>query len=139
MDWISTVLFWAELKDKILGPFMGVKESIDLLFLAFKIVVLLFVVSFVRGKFGGGPIVTVLILVLGYIILFQYWMFFGPLMLVYLFIVFGFTAILFDVAITKPWQGHGGEMPGGEMGENRDFSFNEMRHLESKVRMRGMH
>lgn len=114
---MSNVLFWAELKDKVLGPFIGLRQDIDLIMIAFKLVVLMFIVSFVKGRFGGGPIVTILILVIGYIMLFQSWYIFGPMMFVYLFIVFGFTAILFDVAITKPWQDHGKMMGGHEAGD----------------------
>jgi hypothetical protein len=115
MDWIlllSALGFFGDLKDKVLGPFIGWRQDIDLLIIAFKVVILLFIVSFVRGRFGGGPIVTVLIFVLGYIMLFQSWYIFGPMMFIYLFIVFGFSAILFDVAITKPWQDHGAMMEG---------------------------
>jgi hypothetical protein len=99
-DWIMNRLF---------GQVFGVEW--DLIMFAIKLVVLLFIVSFVRGHFQAGTIVTILVLILGYIILFQYWMLFGPLMIIYILIVFGFTSILFDLSIVKPWEGGGG---GGE-------------------------
>lgn len=87
---------------------LGIKDEFSLIMLGLKVVVLLFIVSFVRGRFAGGPIVTVLVLVLGYVVLFQNWMMFGPLMIIYLLVTFGFTAILIDLVIIKPWAGGGG-------------------------------
>ena len=84
--------------------FGGILSDINLIIFGFKIVILLFIVSFVRSRFGGGPIVTILILVFGYIILFQNFLIFGPMMFIYLFMIFGFTTIVFDLAIAKPWK-----------------------------------
>jgi len=79
-------------------------SDISLLILALKLVILLFIISFVRTRFGAGPITTVLVAVLAYLILFKYWVFTGPLALIYLFITFGFVSLLFDLAIAKPWR-----------------------------------
>jgi hypothetical protein len=93
---------------------LGIKDEFSLIMLGLKIVVLLFIVSFVRGRFAGGAISTILVFVLGYVILFQNWMLFGPLMIIYLLVVFGFTAILIDLVIIKPWAGGGGMGSGGD-------------------------
>lgn len=107
--------------------FPGVAQSIDLFILGIKVIVLLFIISFVRSRFGGGPIVTVMVVVLGYLLLFQYSLFFIPGMLIYILIMFGLGGILMDIMITKPWQWrrieHGGmEAEGPEMPER-------MRHM----------
>jgi hypothetical protein len=103
LDWISTA--------------QSIKQSIDLMIFGFKIVILLFIVQFVRSRFGGGPIVSILILVLGYIFLEYMWPFFGTLMFIYLFIAFGFIGLLFDLVIAKPWARGGGEEEGHMTGK----------------------
>ena len=53
---------------------------------------------------------------LGYIFLDYMWMLFGTLMAIYLFIAFGFSMLLMDLVIAKPWaRGGGGEEEGGHM------------------------
>jgi hypothetical protein len=109
--------------DWILQPINDLKQTIDLIILGFKIVVLLFIVQFVRSRFGSGPIVTILILVLGYIVLFQLWAVFAPGMFIYLLIFFGFTGIIFDLVISKPWaKGGGEEEEGGEHMSGKQYS-----------------
>jgi hypothetical protein len=100
------------LKQKLFG---GILEEVGWLMIGFKIVVLLVIVGFVRSRFGSGPLVTILTLAIGYIVLFQQWYIFGPVMFIYLFIIFGFSAILIDIAITRPWTKHAWR-GGGEEG-----------------------
>ena len=93
-----------------LNPFSGIQAELNLLLFAFKIVILLFIIQFVRNRFGSGTIVTLLVLGLGYVMLFtDYFLIFGPMMFIYMFIAFGFISLLFDLAIAKPWQKMGGE------------------------------
>jgi hypothetical protein len=110
---------------------------VDLLIFGFKIVVLLFVVQFVRSRFGGGPIVTILVLVIGYIVLDKMWPIFGPMMFIYLFILFGFTALMFDLAMATPWRTMetGGE--GGEQITSKEYSERMARERARKRRVFG--
>jgi hypothetical protein len=102
--------------DWLLKPATDILDTVNLLILGFKIVVLLFIVQFVRGRFGGGPIVTILILVLGYVMLFSNLApIFTTAMFIYLFIIFGFSMLVVDLVIAKPWAGGGGEEEGGHM------------------------
>lgn len=114
--------------------FGGVITDINLILLGFKLVILLFIVSFVRARFGGGPVVTILVFLLGYIMLFtDYFAIFGPAMFIYLFVIFGFTSIVFDLAIAKPWK----KMPKMEGGEP-DTTYKEARERQEAMRkMRG--
>ena len=100
--------------DWLLKPATDIMDTLNLLVLGFKIVVLLFIVQFVRGRFGGGPIVTILILVLGYVMLVSNLApIFTTAMFIYLFIIFGFSMLVMDLVIAKPWAGGGGEEEGG--------------------------
>jgi len=98
--------------DWILQPITDLKQTIDLMVFGFKIIILLFIVQFVRGRFGGGPMISILIMVVGYIFLEYMWPIFGPMMFIYLFIMFGFSAIVMDLVIAKPWAKGGGEEEG---------------------------
>ncbi len=102
-----TVLAVLGILDRFL-TLAGVKSDWDLMWFGFKIIVLLFVISFVRSRFEGGPIITALVLILGYLMLFQYWHLFGPLMIVYFAIAFGFTMVLYDLSIAGPMASAGG-------------------------------
>jgi hypothetical protein len=89
-------------KDAFFG---GIITDINYIVLAFKIVVLLFIISFVRSRFGGGPLATAVAFIIGYVALFtDYFYFFGPIVLIYLFIAFGFVYMLLDIVIVKPWR-----------------------------------
>ncbi|RLG21832.1 hypothetical protein DRN74_00175 [Candidatus Micrarchaeota archaeon] len=91
----------------VIGIISRILGDINLAVTGFKIIVLLFVIQFIRSHFDAGPIPVLLTLIIGYIFLFQYWEIFGPIMLVYFFIIFGFVSVLLDIAIVKPWAGGG--------------------------------
>jgi len=111
---LFTILASLNPLDYILKPVTNIMDTINLVILGFKIVILLFIVQFVRGRFGGGPIVTILILVLGYVMLFSNLApIFTTAMFIYLFIIFGFSMLVMDLVIAKPWAGGGGEEEGG--------------------------
>ncbi len=116
--------------------FPGLASSVDLFILGIKIVILLFIVNFVRSRFGGGPAVTVMVVVLGYFLLFQYSLFFVPGMLIYILIMFGLGGILMDLMITKPWQWGRMEQGGMEGMEGPEMP-EHMRHMRQfRGRMR---
>ncbi|GEM_PF-6916325 len=84
--------------------FGGIITDVNYLLFAFKLVVLLFIITFVKNRFGGGMVATIAALVIAYVALFtDYFLFFGPIVFVYLFIAFGFISFLYDLAIVKPW------------------------------------
>ena len=92
--------------DQIIQSIMGSGSTLDLLVLAIKIVVLLFIIQFVLERFGNSWFATLLVFVLGYVVLFQAWSIFGPIMIIYMLIIFGFTGLAMDLAIAKPWAGN---------------------------------
>ena len=90
-----------------ISPLNGFQGDINLLILGFKLVILLYIIQFFKGRFGNSPIMTLLVAGVAYLFLFtNYFAVFGPMMFVYLFVAFGFTSILFDLAIAKPWKEH---------------------------------
>ena len=131
MDLLSIILSWNPI-DWVLDPVKDIKETLDLVMLGFKIVVLLFIIQFTRGRFGGGPLVTILVLVIGYIMLFSLWPIFGPMMLIYFIIAFGFINIVFDLVIAKPWAG-GGEGEAHMTGKQYAEETGKRRNIQRRL------
>lgn len=102
-----------------LGIINSIVADVELAITGFKIIVLLFIIQFIRGHFDAGPVPVLLTIIMGYIFLFHYWYVFGPIMLLYFLIIFGFTSILLDIAIVRPWAGgHGGGEPDTAAGKD---------------------
>ncbi len=77
--------------------------------IGFKLVLLMFVIGWVREHLGGGMIASVVILLLGYLALFPYFFIFGPMLVLYLFMIMGFTGIIQDMAFGKGYYGLGAQ------------------------------
>ena len=71
-----------------------------------KIFALMAIVSFVRMHLGDSPLAIVIILGMGWFILFDYWKFFGGLYVLYMLLIFGASTILIDFFFVSG--GHGG-------------------------------
>ncbi|MCD6414632.1 MAG: hypothetical protein J7L23_03310 [Candidatus Diapherotrites archaeon] len=84
-----------------LGFLGDIKNTIDLLFLGFKVVVLVFLVGWVRGHLGGGIIATVAILIIGWLVLFKYFYLFGPMAVIYLILIVGGSGVIMDIAFGR--------------------------------------
>ena len=107
--------------EQISQSVMGTGSTWDLLVLAVKLVVLLFIIQFVREKFGNSWFATLLTFVFAYIILFQAWAIFGPIMIIYMLIMFGFTGLAMDLAIAKPWAGNAAGSHSAQFAKKRMF------------------
>lgn len=86
------------------GGFSGICSMIpqcELIMLGFRIIVLLFLIQWVRMRLGGGMIASVVVLVIGYFVLFEFWWLFGPLAIVYLAAIFGAIGLVTDFFFTK--------------------------------------
>jgi hypothetical protein len=88
----------------------------EMVLLGLKIVMLLFIVGWVRSHLGGGLVATIVMLFLGYLALFQYFYIFGPLTLLYLLVIMGFAGVIQDFAFGGSHYGLGPEAEGGLMG-----------------------
>jgi len=64
--------------------------------LVLKIFALLTIVSYVRMHFGNSPLTYLLIIGLGWFILFDYWKFFGSVFLLFSLLMLGIAGILID-------------------------------------------
>jgi len=105
-----------------------------------KIFVLLTIVSYVTQHLGKGPIAIILIIVLSYFIIFDYFIYFGGIYILYMLVMFGVTQLLMDFFILAPQaameQSMGGEEPAGAP-NGIDFKERQHKMLEMR-RMRGM-
>ncbi|MFA5930872.1 MAG: hypothetical protein WC821_01010 [archaeon] len=110
--------------------------------LVLKIFVLLTIISYVTQHMGKGPVALMVIAVLSYFIIFDYFMIFGGIYILYMLVLFGVTQLLMDFFILAPqaameqsMEGGGGELPGQPNGPE----FREKQHrLMQMRRARGM-
>jgi len=104
-----------------MGGICGLIPYCELVLLGFKIVILMFIVGWVRSHLGGGLVATIVMLFLGYLALFQYFYVFGPITILYLLVIMGATGIIQDFAFGGGeygvgWRAHAG---GGNLIANR--------------------
>ncbi len=114
-----------------LNQLNSMQGNINLIILGFKIVILLFIIQFFRNRFGNSPLVTLLVAGVAYLFLFtKYFNIFGPMMFIYFFIILGFTSILMDLALAKPWRDPNSMMKEEKGGEE---TYHEARKHEQKL------
>jgi len=76
--------------------------------LALKIFALLAVVSFVLSHLGKAPLSYALIGGISWFVLFDYWMFFGGVFVLYTMMTLGVTGVLVDFFFVSQMSGEGG-------------------------------
>jgi Na+-translocating ferredoxin:NAD+ oxidoreductase RnfE subunit len=85
------------------------------LMIGFKLVLLMFVIGWVREHMGGGMVAAVVTLVLGYLALFPFFYIFGSMLIVYLIMILGFVNIVQDLAFGKGHYGLGPKEGGQQL------------------------
>lgn len=78
-----------------------INDAFGLIMLGFKIVILIFIVGWVRGHLGGGLVATVAILIIGWFVFFEYFAIFGPMAIVYLILIIGGSGVIMDLAFGR--------------------------------------
>ena len=79
-----------------------IMQDLDLLTLALKIVMLLFVVEIIKNRLGSGTLMNITLVALGYLVFFSPWArLFTVTLIVYMVITFGLIHFILDVAFTK--------------------------------------
>jgi hypothetical protein len=111
------------------------------LILALKIFVLLTIISFVMQHVGKGPLGILLILGVSWFVIFDYFLFFGGMYVLYVMLTFGVTSILIDFFFVNPGSGGGGEDPTqishGIDFANRQATFNKSKQSVANQISRG--
>ena len=96
--------------------FIGqIGETFDLIMLGFKVVLLLFIVGWVRNHLGGGLVAAVVIIIIGWFVFFEYFFIFGPMFVVYLVLIVGGSSVIMDLAFGRHQYLGPGEMEGAPM------------------------
>ena len=98
------------------GSLCGILPQCTLVILGLKVVVLLFLIGWVRSHLGSGILPTLAMLVIGYLILFQYWFLFGPLSIIYIIAILGGLNLFVTFIFTKESYVPGLVTPRGEEG-----------------------
>ncbi len=104
--------------------------------LVLKLFVLMTIVSYVTQHLGKGPLALLLIIVLSWFIIFDYFYVFGGIYILYMLVLFGITQLMMDFFILAPQammeqQMQGGEdlpgQPNGQDARDRKHKLMEMR------------
>ncbi len=74
----------------------GIFEFFGDLNLVIKIFAWLTLVSWIRNHVGTGPVSWILIIGLTYFVIFNGWMLFGPIYVLYMLLMFGISGIIID-------------------------------------------
>ena len=93
--------------DQIIGSIDRILVNIipqyNIVKLGFRVLILLYIISFVREKFGGGALGTIAALVAAYVFIFQL-PFLQFAVLAYIILTMGISNILLDVALANPFK-----------------------------------
>ncbi|MDD4251324.1 MAG: hypothetical protein PHX27_04000 [Candidatus ainarchaeum sp.] len=87
--------------------------------LVLKILVLLAIFGYVTQHLGKGPLAILIIVGMGYFIIFDYWKFFGGVYVLYMLIVMGIGGIVIDFLFITPGAQGKNE---GPISHGRDFT-----------------
>lgn len=101
--------------DRVLVNFI---PQYNIVKLGFRILILLYIIAFVREKFGGGTLGTVAALVAAYVFIFEL-PFLQFAVLAYILLTMGVSGILMDLSLANPfkWIGKKGSEQKKEGGE----------------------
>ena len=114
----------------LLPFFLGIGELPGDMIFVLKIFVLMTIIAFVTQHLGKGPLAVLVIIVLSWFIVFDYFKFFGGVYVLYMFITLGFTGVLIDFFFVNPG---GSGPPDSSMSSGKDF----MARQSQIQRMRG--
>ena len=98
--------------------FLGLSELPGDMTLVLKIFVLMTIIAFVVQHLGKGPLAVLVIIVLSWFIVFDYFKFFGGVYVLYMFVTLGFTGVLIDFFFVNPGSGQANE---GGISNGKDF------------------
>jgi hypothetical protein len=87
--------------------------------LVLKIFVMMTIFGYVTQHLGKGPLAVLIILGMGYFILFDQWKFFGGIYVLYVLVLLGIGGVVVDFMFITP-SAHGAN-PGGQVSNGKDF------------------
>ena len=102
----------------LLPIFLGIGELPGDMVFVLKIFVLMTIIAFVIQHLGKGPLAILVIIVLSWFIVFDYFKFFGGVYVLYMLVTLGFSGILIDFFFVNPGSGQPNE---GGISSGKDF------------------
>ena len=98
--------------------FLGLSELPGDMTFVLKIFVLMTIIAFVTQHLGKGPLAVLVIVVLSWFIVFDYFRYFGGVYVLYMAVTLGFSGILIDFFFVNPGSGQPNE---GGISSGKDF------------------
>ena len=103
--------------------------------LVLKLFVLMTIVSYVTQHLGKGPLALLLIAVLSWFIIFDFFYIFGGIYILYMLVLFGVTQLMMDFFILAPQAMMEQQMQGGEV-ENQPNGMDARDRQHKMMEMR---
>ena len=119
-----------------LGCFGNIATCFTDLMLVLKIFVLLTIISFVRNHIGTGALSWVVIGLFAWFVLFDYWVFFGGIFILYTLLAFGVGQLIIDYMFVS--QGFGAQPQQGEPESPMGHGADVLHRMEAAKRMQGV-
>jgi len=82
--------------------------------LVIKIFAFMMIASFIKNRLGTSPMAIAAMIGIGWFVLFDYWMFFGGIFVLYLMLLFGVSSILIDFFFVMPGKQQGAVAGGAD-------------------------
>lgn len=121
------------LATKIMFPLLFLDDLGNDMILVLKVFVLLTIISYVLQHLGKGPLAILLIAVISYFVIFDYFYIFGGIYVLYMLAVFGGVQIMVDFFFAAPHAlSMGQEQQGGE-GAEAHMSGHEFRERQKHM------
>ena len=76
--------------------------------LVLKIFVLMAIIAYITNHLGKGPLAIMIIAVFSWFIIFDYFMLFGGIYILYILLIGGLTGVIIDIFFVTPMPGAGG-------------------------------
>jgi hypothetical protein len=122
----------------ITPPLLFLDELIGDMTFVLKIFVLMTIVSYVVQHLGKGVLALLVIAVMSWFIIFDYFMYFGGIYILYMLALFGGVQLAMDFFIVGPQMLAGGGHGGGGHGEGEGEHMTGMEFKEKQHRMMEM-
>jgi hypothetical protein len=119
----------------IMPPIMFLDDLLGDMTLVLKIFVLMTIVSYVTQHLGKGPLAILVIVVLSWLIIFDYFYLFGGIYVLYMLVLFGATQLLMDFFILAPQAAMEQQM-GGVENQPNGMDMRERQHKMMAMRQR---
>jgi len=118
---------------QLMPPLLFLDGLIGDMTFVLKIFVLMTIVSYVVQHLGKGPLALLVIAVMAWFIIFDYFIYFGGIYILYMLALFGGVQLAMDFFIVGPQMLAGGQHGAGQEGEGEHMTGLELKEKQHQM------